>query len=415
MTFGLVLGGGGARGLAHLGVLRAMREAGVPVDQIGGTSQGAFVSAVWSLYDDPFDPIGSLSAVRCVVRNFAAGMSSTWGFVRDLTLPITSYFSGEGLNRFVVNALGAAKIEDLVTPMFCVTTDLYTSSAVIHRNGAMWKYVRASMSLTGYLPPVCDAIVDEHGTEVVHLLCDGGYVNNLPADVMRRELGASTIIAVDVRSETPFLSPNYGASLGGLSFLLRRLRAWIAGEQAPGDVPSMAAIASQLAFVSSEWQRDEARDVHADLYLRPAVQNFGLLQYAALSEIQRLGYIHATEELARWKRELRERGDPRCVVFDLADLAGDPRSAGPRRVASAGTKTGTPRHFDATARRLSEIIGELKEASGRRADAVRKGVDAVRMGLRLRRSRSFTGTTRARASSWDASVDWGREGLRSRD
>ena len=103
--------------------------------------------------------------------------------------------------------------------MFCVTTDLYTSSAVIHRNGAMWKYVRASMSLTGYLvarslsppplfpppppspascprqPPVCDAIVDEHGTEVVHLLCDGGYVNNLPADVMRRELGASTIIA----------------------------------------------------------------------------------------------------------------------------------------------------------------------------------------------------------------------------
>ena len=98
-----------------------MREAGVPVDQIGGTSQGApslqpppprapcrrarpallptgaFVSAVWSLYDDPFDPIGSLSAVRCVVRNFAAGMSSTWGFVRDLTLPITSYFSGEGL------------------------------------------------------------------------------------------------------------------------------------------------------------------------------------------------------------------------------------------------------------------------------------------------------------------------------
>ena len=96
-------------------------------------------------------------------------------------------------------------------------------------------------------------------------------------------------------------------------------------------------------------------------------------------------------------------------------MAGDPRSAGPRRVASAGTKTGTPRHFDATARRLSEIIGELKEASGRRADAVRKGVDAVRMGLRLRRSRSFTGTTRARASSWDASVDWGREGLRSRD
>ena len=72
-------------------------------------------------------------------------------------------------------------------------------------------------------------------------------------------------------------------------------------------------------------------------------------------------------------------------------------------------------HAQKTARRLSEIIGELKEASGRRADAVRKGVDAVRMGLRLRRSRSFTGTTRARASSWDASVDWGREGLRSRD
>lgn len=94
------------------------------------------MSAAWAVHDDPYDPIGSLPTVRSIVRTFAAAMSSSSFYLRDLTLPITSYFTGEGFNRAVVGALGAAKIEDSVTPFFCVTTDLHTSSAVVHRSGA---------------------------------------------------------------------------------------------------------------------------------------------------------------------------------------------------------------------------------------------------------------------------------------
>jgi lysophospholipid hydrolase len=81
-------------------------------------------------------------------------------------------------------------IEDLWLPYFCVSSDLTDSKEVVHRNGAMWRYVRASMTLTGYLPPVCDPVVDDvTGEEKVHYLVDGGYMNNLPVDVMRSLVG----------------------------------------------------------------------------------------------------------------------------------------------------------------------------------------------------------------------------------
>ena len=118
MSFGIVLGGGGARGLAHVGVLRALREEGVPVDLIGGTSQGAFVAGVWALYDDPHDAIGSLSKTRLVVRQFASKMSSVWEKLTELNLlPFTSYFSGQGFNRLLVAAFGDAKIEVAHAPL----------------------------------------------------------------------------------------------------------------------------------------------------------------------------------------------------------------------------------------------------------------------------------------------------------
>ena len=376
------------------------------------------MSAVWALHDDPYDPIGSLPAVRSVIRAFAGAMSSTWFYLRDLTLPITSYFSGEGFNRSVVTALGGAKIEDSVTPFFCVTTDLHTSSAVVHRNGAMWKYVRASMSLTGYLPPMCDVLQDAEGNQVVHLLCDGGYVNNLPADVMQRELGATTILAVDVGSAAPFISHDYGPSLRGMTLLLRRLAAWVSGQTPPGDVPSMAAIASQLAFLSAEWQRDEARAQHIDVYMRPPLAQYGLLDYAKLAEIQTIGYTHAKELLRRWKHELHLRNDPRTVVFELAKAAERvPRLptavtsadfdsqfiAGRTPTLSAISSPRPPRRFS---RQYAESGAALVRRQGQRLRLhLANQVHAVRHGLTARRSRSFTGISAAARRSWEAEID----------
>jgi hypothetical protein len=261
---------------------------------------------------------------------------------------------------------------------------------------------------------MCDVLPGADGRPVVHLLCDGGYVNNLPADVMQRELGAATILAVDVGSAAPFAYHDYGPSLRGMTLLLRRLTAWWLGRDGPGDVPSMAAIASQLAFLSAEWQRDEARARHIDVYMRPPLAQYGLLDYAKLSEIQTIGYTHAKAAVQKWKRELRQRNDPRVVVFDLADIA----DAIPRIPASSSTCT-----LNAPAggrRSLWEAIGSpistrrspraVEPGSGlvwrgrRLKSQLATHVEAVRDGLvAARRTRSFNGAGALR--SLDHEID----------
>jgi len=185
-SIGLVLGGGGARGLAHLGVIKALNEAGIAVDLVGGTSQGAFIGALYSRNPDDFEQLEKTA------RHMADTMSSMKEKLLDLTFPITSFFNGSRFNRSISQYLGDIRIQDLVLSYFCVSVDIKNSCQVIHRKGCCWKAVRASMSLAGYLPPM--SLGD--GT----LLVDGGYMNVLPADVMIK-FGAKKVIAVDVSYE----------------------------------------------------------------------------------------------------------------------------------------------------------------------------------------------------------------------
>ncbi|KAG5193025.1 hypothetical protein JKP88DRAFT_346394 [Tribonema minus] len=333
---GLVLGGGGARGMAHVGLIRALEEQQIPVDYIAGTSIGALVGGLYAMDD-------SLLGILPRVNRFARTMSSTWGYVRDLTLPITSYFSGFGFNQGTQLAFGAAtRIEDFWLTYLCVTTDLTTSSAATHVNGTAWRYVRASMSLAGYLPPICD--LDAKGT--LHLLIDGGYVNNLPADAMRARasaclqspinaaadlpadamrarFGAGTVIASDVGSTWTFESYNYGDLLNGLSTFFRSL--WPFSTRV--TIPSMAKISEQLAYISSVKQLEDAKAA-SDLYLHPPIDPYATLEFHKYKEIQQLvhryvcclrdltaaaataaaaaaalqvGYAYAAEAVARWR------------------------------------------------------------------------------------------------------------------
>ncbi|XP_023253464.1 patatin-like phospholipase domain-containing protein 7 [Seriola lalandi dorsalis] len=106
------------------------------------------------------------------------------------------------------------EILDLWLPYFNITTDITASSMRVHTDGSLWRYVRASMSLSGYLPPLCDP---KDG----HLLMDGGYINNLPADVAR-SMGAKVVIAIDVGSRDETNLTNYGDSLNGWWLLWKR-------------------------------------------------------------------------------------------------------------------------------------------------------------------------------------------------
>lgn len=180
-SVGLVLGGGGARGIAHVGVIRALIEAGVTVDLVGGTSQGAFCGALFAKNPDSYDEVESST------RAMAAQMASMKAKLFDLTLPLSSIFTGRSFNRGIRKLLGKLRIQDLVLNFFCVSVDLQKQTTVVHTKGLLWKYVRASMTLAGYLPPIA-----ENGS----LLVDGGYLNALPADIMKFKMGARTVIAV---------------------------------------------------------------------------------------------------------------------------------------------------------------------------------------------------------------------------
>lgn len=186
-SVGLVLGGGGARGLSHLSTIRALEEQGIPIDKVGGTSIGSFVGAIYADRQDWKSTQYRSAAISSV-------LGSTVGYIKDLTCPLVSFFTGRGMNTGLQEIFGKdTRIEDLWLPFYCISANVASYREVVHRQGVLWRYVRASMSLQGYLPPLCET--DERGN--VSLLLDGGYLNNLPSDHMRAT-GASCVIAVDV-------------------------------------------------------------------------------------------------------------------------------------------------------------------------------------------------------------------------
>ena len=127
-AIGVVLSGGGARGLAHIGVLRALEESGIPVDVIGGTSMGSFIGAAYAAEDN-------FLQLHKSARPFARATSSIWRMMMDLTLPFVSYLSGRGFDHEIVNLFREFRIEDLWLPYYCITTDLTENCERVHRNG----------------------------------------------------------------------------------------------------------------------------------------------------------------------------------------------------------------------------------------------------------------------------------------
>jgi NTE family protein len=179
---GLVLSGGGTRGWAHVGVIKALRESKIPIDIVGGTSAGAAVAACYAMnesYVDTYDTFYDLVT--------GSKYSISW---RNLTWPIISLFNARNFTRSQQKAFGDAQIEDLWLPFFCVSCNLTKNKENIHRSGTLWKKIRASTSLPGIVPPM---VIDNE----IHL--DGGLVNNLPVDIMRQMIGAKgKIIAVEL-------------------------------------------------------------------------------------------------------------------------------------------------------------------------------------------------------------------------
>ncbi|XP_041974640.1 neuropathy target esterase sws isoform X3 [Aricia agestis] len=272
-SVGLVLGGGGARGAAHVGMIRAIQEAGIPIDMVGGVSIGAFMGALWCMDRN-------ITTVTQKAREWSKKMTQWGKQLLDLTYPATSMFSGRQFNATIRATFGEVHVEDLWLPYFTVTTDISSSCMRVHRHGSLWRYIRASMSLSGYMPPLCDPVDG-------HLLLDGGYVNNLPADVMR-SLGAKHILAIDVGSQDDTDLTNYGDDLSGWWLLWKRWNPFTT----PVKVPNLPDIQSRLAYVSCNRQLEEVKKSDYCEYIRPPIDAYKTLQFGSFDEIREVGYRH---------------------------------------------------------------------------------------------------------------------------
>jgi NTE family protein len=177
---GLVLSGGGARGFAHLGVIRALREARIPIDFVGGASIGSIIAAgVANGWSD--------EEMRCRYRRSFVETNP----VSDYTFPFVALTRGRKVTGLLRREFTEVRIEDLRVPFFCISASLSTGRAFEHREGPLWLALRASVAIPGVLPPVF------LGDEV---LVDGAAINNLPVDAMQRH-APGLVIGCDVGAE----------------------------------------------------------------------------------------------------------------------------------------------------------------------------------------------------------------------
>jgi NTE family protein len=202
--------------------------------------------------------------------------------------------AGRYVDRILVEHLTAVPIEDLPVSFFCVSTSLTLAEEVIHERGPLWAAVRASLALPGIWPPVYAA---------GDLLIDGGAIDNVPVDVMRRRLGSGSIVAVDVSPEVePLTVAPFAPGLSGWRVLGRRLNPFV---PAP-PVPAIADVLIRSTGLSRvRHRRATVDDDRVDLVLRPPVAGLGVLDFTGGIALIEAGYRYAVE--AQAKSGLAER------------------------------------------------------------------------------------------------------------
>jgi NTE family protein len=264
----IVLAGGGARGFAHIGVLQALNEAGVPFDYVTGTSMGGIIAAGLAME-------WSIEETKARVHHAFVENNP----LSDFTLPLIALFRGAKVSRLLRHHFGDMRIEDLAKPYFCVSADLTSGRDYVHRSGLLWRALRASVALPGILPPV---------THEGHLLVDGGVMNNLPVDIVAQE-ARGPIIAVDVSGEIDLRAsdPLYGER-SVWSLIWDRMR----------GSPSIISILMRAGTVGSSAQRRVAQE-QADLLFEPPLEGIGMRDWQSFDRAIEQGYVHALLEIEK--------------------------------------------------------------------------------------------------------------------
>ena len=282
---GLVLGGGGARGAAHLGVLEVLREHRIPVDCVAGTSMGGLVTgafaaglspdemleamgkADWQEMFNDNPPISNLNPRRKYQsRRFIPG--TELGVTKDGPVPLPSVVGGQKvklfINQLVRSQYGEPQIEKMPIPVSIIATDLVTGDKVVFRDGSLTMAMRATMSVPGLMTPVASG--DK-------LLVDGGLVDNVPIDEVRKSCNPDVVIAVNVGS--PLMKAK--------------------------DIGGIFSVAGQMVNILTEQNvtRSLATLKSGDIYIRPDLEGITAAEFSRYSETAKRGKAAAEALLPR--------------------------------------------------------------------------------------------------------------------
>jgi NTE family protein len=249
---GLVLSGGGAKAMAHIGVIDALRQQGIEIDAVGGTSIGGIVAAVFALEWELGTTLRSLAAAFGR-RRFS-----------DFALPRTALYSERAFARTLGHCFGKIAVEDAPIPLFCVSTNLTEGVSTVHRTGPLVTWLRATSAVPGICPP----IMEQNAVYV-----DGGVLNNVPTDAIR-DFGVARVITVDV-----------GSSLEG--------QARLDGEL---GLPNILELLWRVGTIGSD--AAAAKEVReGDVRLKPEVADMGMFEWSSHERAIAAGHQAVVEHL----------------------------------------------------------------------------------------------------------------------
>jgi predicted acylesterase/phospholipase RssA len=273
---GLVLSGGGARAVSHIGVLRALEEAHITFDIVAGSSMGAWIAGYYAMGMDYKEIMAvSESAIKSYLKK------------TDYTFPFVSITGGKPLTEILQNSFGEIRIEDLSCRFFCVSTNLTQGLLHTHSTGLLWKSVKASLSLPALLPPI---VYDKN-----QLFVDGSVMNNLPVDIMRDYMNGGKITASSLDPQMKNREYNNLDELSsGWKLLWRKLNPYSKLK----SFPNVGQIITSSVLLSSSRHQKKMLEI-ADSIILLNLDQFSLMEFKSYQAIIEKGYEIAVDVLSK--------------------------------------------------------------------------------------------------------------------
>ncbi|TGL93508.1 alpha/beta hydrolase [Leptospira barantonii] len=290
-SIGVALSGGGAKGFAHLGLLKCFEENDIPVDMISGTSAGAIMGGLFAMGL-------SSSDILPLIRNFWLDRN----ILGDFTFPFVSLVRGKRYSNAIHEFFKDRNIETLPIPFYAVACNLTKAERKVFDRGLLWKAVRSSTSIPGIFPPF---------SESGELYVDGGLLDNLPGSILK-ERGAGIVISVDLGGGGQvdkdlmyhnLLSPQYlGEAPSFLNLLFHHLKR----QSLKTKYTGFAEIMMRSLMLSSKNSQNRTRD-NSDLYIELPVGGYSTFDWDQFQKLYEIGYEAGRKKVHVWKNEIKKK------------------------------------------------------------------------------------------------------------